>query len=168
MNCRRFSSFIFIVGLGFLAGCQTVDDRIGRAPESFASVDQATQDKIKQGIIDLGFSENMVYLALGAPAQKRKSVSATGETVTWIYYASSELRADILHDGYYRHYYDPNSGDRRTVHIPATFENSLPEKKERIHVIFRDGKVSMIEQTQNGTNVGLPPGSPVRVSARGS
>lgn len=168
MNRRLFSSFVLVVSLGFLAGCQTVDDRIKENPESFASVDKATQDKIKQGIIDLGFSENLVYLALGSPAQKRQSVSATEKTVTWVYYASSELRTDVLHEGYYRHYYDPNSGDRRCVYIPATFESGLPEKKARIHVVFKDGKVCMIEQTKDGTNVGLPPGLPVRVSTRGS
>ena len=39
--------------LGFLAGCQSVDDRIKEKPEVFARLDAATKDKIKQGIIDL-------------------------------------------------------------------------------------------------------------------
>lgn len=161
MNHRLLSSFVFIVSLGFLAGCQTVDARIRKNPEAFASVDQATQDKVKQGIIDLGFSENLVYLAIGAPDLKRKSVSATGQTETWIYYASSVLKADFPQNGYYRHDYNPpvdelpysgtERGSYRDVYVSAThdFPANFPGKKGRTSVVFSDGKVIVIEQTKS-------------------
>jgi endo-alpha-1,4-polygalactosaminidase (GH114 family) len=168
MNRRLLSSFMLAASLGFFAGCQTVESRIKENPETFAQLDKATQDKIKHGIIDLGFSEDLVYLAIGKPAQKRKSVSATGQTETWIYYAASELRANIIHNGYYRKYYDQKLGVYCDEYVPATFEDGIPEKRERIQVVFQDGKVSLIEQTKDGTSVGLQPGSPVRVSARGT
>ncbi len=130
-------------------GCQSVDSRIKEKPEVFAKLDVATQDKIKQGIIDIGYSEDMVYLALGDPDQKRESVSATGQTMTWIYNSYYERYDGTRHAGYYRQvYYDPYLGTYRMHYRPALVEAYVTEKEERIRVVFKDGKVAVIEQTK--------------------
>jgi hypothetical protein len=132
-----------------LAGCQSVESRIKEKPEAFAQVDKATQDKIKQGIIDLGFSEDLVYLALGAPDQKRESVTATGNTTSWIYNTYYDRYDGSVHAGYHRQvYFDPYLRTYRVYYRPVFAETYVTEKEERIRVVFKDGKVSVIEQTK--------------------
>ena len=146
---RSFLIFLATAVLG-LAGCQSVESRIKEKPEAFAQVDKATQDKIKQGIIDLGFSEDLVYLALGAPDQKREAVSATGNTTTWIYNTYYDRYDGTQHAGYHRQvYFDPYLRTYRVYYRPVFADTYVTEKEERIRVIFKDGKVSVIEQTKD-------------------
>ena len=147
----NFSLFSLIAAaLLFVTGCQNVDSRIKEKPDVFAKLDVATQDKIKQGIIDIGFTEDMVYLALGAPDQKREAVSATGQTVTWIYNTYYERYDGTHHAGYYRQvYFDPYLRSYRVHYRPAFVDTYVSEKEERIRVVFKEGKVSVIEQTKD-------------------
>lgn len=136
--------------LALLSACQTVDDRIKQKPEVFANVDKATQDKIKQGIIDIGYTEDMVYLALGAPDQKRESATAGGRTVTWIYNTYYQRYDGTHFQGYSRRvYYDPYLKTYRIYYQPVYAEFYRDEKEERIRIVFKDGKASVIEQAKN-------------------
>ncbi len=150
MNRRLLTTFMLAATLGFLAGCQSVDDRIKEKPDVFAKLDAPTQDKIKQGIVDLGYTEDMVYLALGKPDEKRQAVRAEGTSITWIYNTYYD-RYDGTHMvGYYRRiYYDPYLRSYRVFYNPAYVETYRPEKEERIRVTFRDGKVTVIEQSKD-------------------
>jgi hypothetical protein len=147
--------FCFLTPLIFgalvlLCGCQTVDDRIKEKPDAFAKVDQATQDKIKQGIIDLGYTEDLVYLALGAPDQKRESASASGRTVTWIYNTYYQRYEGPAFAGYSRRvYFDPYLRTYRVAYHPVYDEVYSDEKEERIRIVFKDGKASVIEQSKD-------------------
>jgi hypothetical protein len=135
--------------LFFATGCQTVDDRIREKPEVFAQVDKATQDKIKQGIIDLGFTPDMVYLALGAPNEKRESITAAGRAEIWIYNTYYERYDGTAYIGYYRHvYYDPFLRTYRLYYHPAFADTYSSAKEERIRVVFKEGKAAVIEQTK--------------------
>jgi hypothetical protein len=150
MNPRLFRTFVLAASLGFLSGCQTVDDRIKQKPEVFAKLDTATQDKIKQGIIDLGYTEDMVYLALGAPDQKRESLTAAGQTVAWIYNTYYNRYDGTSFAGYHRNlYFDPYLKTYRVYYRPVYTDNYRTEKEERIRVVFKDGKVSVLEQTKD-------------------
>jgi len=150
LNRRLITTFMLAASLGFLTGCQSVDDRIKQKPEVFAGLDTATQDKIKQGIIDLGYTEDMVYLALGAPDQKRESVTAAGKSVTWIYNTYYTRYDGTQMVGYHRRvYFDPYLRSYRVYYQPAFVETYRDEKEERIRVVFKDGKVTVIEQSKD-------------------
>ena len=136
--------------LGFLTGCQTVDSRIKEKPDVFAQLDPATKDKVKQGIIELGYSEDVVYLALGTPDQKRESVSATGKSITWIYNTYYNRYDGGFYAGYHRSvYFDPYLRAYRMYYRPVFADTYIQEKEERIRVVFKDGKVTVIEQTKD-------------------
>jgi len=150
MNHRLFRTLMLATSLGFLVGCQTVETRIKEKPEVFASVDKETQDKIKQGIIDLGFTEDMVYLALGAPDQKRESLTANGNTVTWIYNTYYTRYEGTAMMGYHRRvYFDPYLKTYRVYYRPVMNDVYREEKEERIRIIFKDGKANVIEQAKD-------------------
>jgi hypothetical protein len=150
MNRRLLTTFTLAATLGFLAGCQTVNDRIKEKPEVFASVDAATQDKIKQGIIDLGYTEDMVYLALGKPDQKRESVTAAGKSTTWVYNTYYERYDGTHFAGYHRSlYFDPYLRSYRVYYQPVFADAYAQEKEERIRVVFTNGKVTALEQAKD-------------------
>ncbi len=135
----------------FSAGCETVDSRIKKKPEVFAHLDAATQNKIKQGIIDVGYTEDMVYLALGAPDQKRESVTEKGKSVTWIYSTYYERYDGAQAVGYNRQvYYDPFIHSYRLYyHYAPLVGVSSPQNEERIRIVFKEGKVTVIEQAKS-------------------
>ena len=144
MKHRLARTFLLAASLGFLAGCQTVDDRIKEKPEVFAKLDAVTQDKIKQGIIELGYTEDMVYLALGKPDQMRESVSAEGKATTWIYNTYYERYDGTRFAGYHRSvYYDPYIKAYRFYYRPVYADTYAQEKEERIRVSFKDGKATV-------------------------
>jgi hypothetical protein len=141
---------LLLVSLAFVAGCQTVDSRIKEKPEVFAKLDPATQDKVKQGIIELGYNEDTVYLALGAPDRKRESVSATGTSVTWIYNTYYDRYEGGIYSSYHRSvYFDPYLRAYRMYYRPVFADTYVQEKEERIRVVFKDGKVAVIEQAKD-------------------
>ena len=150
MNRRLITTFMLAAGLGFLAGCQSVDSRIKEKPQVYANLDAATQDKIKQGIIEIGYTEDMVYLALGKPDQKRESVQENGRSVTWIYNTYYDRYDGTAFAGYHRSiYFDPYLRAYRVYYRPVYADTYATEKEERIRVVFKGGKAAVIEQTKD-------------------
>lgn len=149
MNHRLFRTLLLAGSLGFLVGCQSVESRIREKPEVFAKADLATQEKITQGIIDLGFTEDHVYLALGAPDQKRETVNADGKKTTWIYNTYYDRYNGTGFAGYHRSvYYDPYVRAYRMYYRPVYADTYVQEKEERIRIEFQNGRVTVIEQAK--------------------
>ncbi|HVU17835.1 MAG TPA: hypothetical protein VHD32_12990 [Candidatus Didemnitutus sp.] len=151
MKTRVLATLLAFGALISITGCQSVDSRIKEKPEVFAHLDPETQAKLKQGIIDIGYTEDMVYIALGRPDQKRETVTAQGRTVTWIYNTYYETYEDAHYVGYYRHvYFDPYLNSYRLYYrhaFPATVV--VEQKDERIRIVFKDGKAAVIEQAKD-------------------
>lgn len=149
MTHRLFRTLLLASSLGFLVGCQSVESRIRERPEAFANADLATQEKITQGIIELGFTEDHVYLALGAPDQKRETVNADGKTLTWIYNTYYDRYDGRGFAGYHRSvYFDPYLRAYRMYYRPVYADTYVQEKEERIRIVYQNGKVTAIEQTK--------------------
>ncbi|MDQ5977079.1 MAG: hypothetical protein QG602_51 [Verrucomicrobiota bacterium] len=150
MNHRLFRTLVLATSLGFLAGCQTIESRIQERPEAFYKLDRETQDKILQGIIDIGYNEDMVYMALGEPSEKRERVTADGRTVTWIYNTYYTRYDGREHVGYHRRvYYDPLLRSYRVHYRPVFADTYREEKDERIRITFQGGRVTEIEQAKD-------------------
>ena len=149
MKTRLLPLFLAGVALLFAAGCQSVESRIKEKPAAFANADKAAQDKIKQGIIDLGFSQDLVYIALGEPDQKREAKTTAGSTLTWIYNTYYTRYEGSTMAGYYRRvYYDPYLRTYRLYYHPVFADTYSEDKEERIRIVFTDGKVTSIEQAK--------------------
>ena len=146
----RILTSLLLVSLVVFTGCQTVESRIKEKPDVFAKLDAATQDKVKQGIIELGYTPDVVYLALGAPDRKHESVRATGKSETWIYNTYYDRYDGSAYVGYHRSvYFDPYLRAYRMYYRPAFADTYVQEKEERIRVVFKEGKVAVIEQTKD-------------------
>jgi hypothetical protein len=141
---------LLLAALGLtLAGCSTVDSRIKEKPEIFAKLDPVIQAKIKQGIIDLGYTSDMVYIALGQPDEIRESTGRGGRETIWKYNTYYERYEGTYHAGYRRFvYWDPQIRAYR-IYFEPLYANVYSEHQETyIRVIFKDAKVTAIEQTK--------------------
>lgn len=138
-----------LVLLALLAGCSTVDKRIQEKSVLFAGLDVATQEKLRQGIVEIGFTTDMVYIALGEPDDKREKISATGRELTWVY---SSYRQEYAGTGVAGHrrvlIYDPALKRSYVMLEPVVVDVYNQRIDDRIRVTFRDGKVTVIEQVK--------------------
>ena len=142
MTTRFLRTALPLVLALFLTGCSTIDSRIREKSSVFAALDAPTQDKIRLGRIEVGFSTDLVYMSHGAPDERLTTTSATGTDETWIYnsYRQEYLGSALV-------------GYRRYVVIDPNFEpvyDSIYRDRveERIRKIFKGGKVEAIEQVK--------------------
>jgi hypothetical protein len=137
------------IALGLVA-CSTVSSRIEQKADVFAKLDPATQLKIKQGIIDLGFTPDMVYIALGRPDETREIATEGGRETVWTYNSYYDRYEGTVHTGYRRSvYWDPRIKGYRVYHEPVYANVYSEQKNTDIRVIFKDDKVTAIEQTKS-------------------
>ena len=134
-----------LLGAGLLlTGCSTINSRINEKGSVFYSLDADTRAKIEHGDIALGFTPDMVYMALGKPDTKRFRTTADGQSETWNYGAYYYATGDVGYHrwggwgprGFYRMYWEPTYGHGYTV-------------EPDIRVTFRDGKVVSVDRSQS-------------------
>lgn len=144
MKHRGFPVFrpllILALLLVFASGCSTPERRIEKELAFFNTLTTEQQELIKQGKVGLGFTPDMVRLAVGNPNQKWLRTDDSGESESWSYshyYASdgAPLYTGIYHSHYrnlYPYYAAP-------IYTGQT-------AREYFRVTFKDGKVTSIQQ----------------------
>lgn len=72
-------------GLAFLAGCSSPSSSSARLREtaSAAALPADTQKKLEDGVVEVGYTADMVYVALGRPS--KVSVTTDGRVGIWTY-----------------------------------------------------------------------------------
>lgn len=116
----------------------------------FAHLDTAQQDNLRKGIVELGYTPDMVYIALGAPDSQREKITAKGKEETWIYRTFSSDYVGDRTMGYQRFVtYDPKRQMLLTYYEPIRQSVFRSHFEDRIRITFRDGKVAAIEQVQS-------------------
>jgi len=69
-----------------LQGCaSSFEKRAQEKATTFGKLDAATQEHIHQGLIENGYTRDMVYIALGRPTETKASESPDGKVDIWIY-----------------------------------------------------------------------------------
>ena len=97
---RLAALFILLV-----AGCQSArETRIQEKAAFFGTLDSRTQDLIRKGDVDAGFSPELVYLALGQPNRIQSGEAAEGRMETWtyrnfLYGSSAAMRLGVNNPG---------------------------------------------------------------------
>lgn len=81
---------LLLVSLVFLAGCSsTPDQRIAENQAAFAQFSPEVQQNLRAGRVDIGYTEQMVLIALGEPARRFGRVDQTGRSDVWVYRKSA-------------------------------------------------------------------------------
>ena len=70
-----------------LSGCSTFERRAEEKAGVFASLDETTRERLRERNLHVGDTLDMVYIAMGAPDERRVRHSADGSETTWIYNA---------------------------------------------------------------------------------
>ena len=132
-----------------LGACaSTPDQRIQKNQDLFNSFPVADQARIRSGQIDIGFSPEMVRIAMGAPQRQLVRRTPAGEGLVWLYLDTSRhyerQRADI--EGLSL----TGVGGTRTVGGGAWI-NILQEREfVRARIEFQNGAVTAIEEIGQG------------------
>lgn len=71
--------------LVLLAACSTPERRISRNKALFETFPPAAQEKIRQGEVDVGFTTDMVLIALGKPTRKFTRKTSEVQQEVWSY-----------------------------------------------------------------------------------
>jgi hypothetical protein len=126
-----------------LAGCATPEARIQRNPDLFATLATSDQQTIKDGKAALGFTPEMVKLALGDPDRVLTRTDASGVSEVWRYTTYESDAGVYLYRGYYHRYRYYGYGD---PFFP--YYMSFPSRRDRdyLKITFTGGRVSSIEE----------------------
>lgn len=139
MRASRFLP-LFSSAVLLLAGCatSTPQTRISEHRELYRSFPSEVQRKVSAGQVDVGFTTEMVQLALGEPQRRVTRQMETGMDEVWIY-ASSESRMSF---GFGVGSYGRHSASS----VGVSTSTGAYGREERMRVVFRDGKVTSVEK----------------------
>jgi hypothetical protein len=124
-----------------LAGCASPQSRIRQNPELFVQLTPEQQEMIRGGQVDLGFSAEMVRLALGEPDAYSLRRDLDGTSEIWSYVTYEHPRGHPLYRGWYHRYH--RWGDPL---YPYYLSTPARRERERLRVIFKHGQVTAVEQ----------------------
>ncbi len=147
--------------LATITACTTFDSRIKENQEAFDKLSPADQQVVRSGFIKVGFTQEMVYMALDKPEKKLPGSGAGNET--WIYhnfYSSDgggmgmgqKVKTNFApgSGGTAGSSRNPTAGGRSSnntfnVEADPAAENIKADAAIKVHVKFIDGKVATIE-----------------------
>jgi len=143
------SRILITLALLGLAGCNTFEKRAEEKAEVFNQLDPATKDKLSRAVVEIGFSPDLVFIALGKPDSKSERVTEEGRSEVWVYnsYYSEYRGSEIA--GYRRIVdYDPFTKRYYVYYEPVRVEVYQDHVEDRIRITFKDDKVTVIEQAK--------------------
>jgi hypothetical protein len=136
-----FSVLVIVLGSVALAGCasSTPQDRISQNRSRFESFPSDVQRKISAGQADIGFTEEMVLMALGEPGRKLSRSDQRGQSDVWIYFQRRP------HMGFG---FGVSSGGYGGVGTGVAVSTQNRPDEEVLRVVFVDHVVSAVETTK--------------------
>jgi hypothetical protein len=139
-GARRFSAWLALLLTALLVGCVTPDARIKRNQAIFDALPPAEQALIREGKVGIGFTPEMVRLAVGDPDQRWMRTDAKGESESWSYTTYDTALGDPLYSGLYHRYHGGYP-----VYYDGFYRRDA-RAREVFKVVFTDGRVSEIIQ----------------------
>jgi hypothetical protein len=133
---------ICLASVVLLTACSsTPDDRIARNQSAFGGYPAAVQQKIRAGEVEVGFTPEMVRLALGDPTRQFNRQSDQGGSEVWVY-----------HDNGPRFSFGVGVGGAVGRHSSAGIGLGTStggyDPEEKMRVEFREGRVTTIEKVK--------------------
>lgn len=164
------ASLLSLLALGLLTGCETSNPtaRIQEKSAVFAALTPRQQEDIKAGAIEVGYTADMVYMALGKPSKVTTKQDETGPVEMWTYnnyYPTDRAAYNIVNTSAVRQY-NANRSQIRAAMSPGSDGNqksisstsggvqtdlNLPElASDTLYVLFFEGKVFQMKLESAG------------------
>lgn len=122
------------------AACAGPEYRIKREPRVFASFPAEAQEKVRAGHVDIGFTPEMVRLAIGPPDRKYKRRTSQGDEEVWAYTGPPEGGPGVGTGLVF------GAGGGGAVGLYGIGAHVGDHGIEKRRVIFLGGKVAAIEE----------------------
>lgn len=139
------SGSLLIAACGLLAllvtACSTVGSRIGDQQAKFDSYPAAVQQQIRAGQINIGFTPDMVQMALGKPDDIYTSTTSQGQATVWGYRDDSPLLGFSLGIGSF------GGGVGGGIGVGTSTGGN---NRDKVRVVFENGRVGSVEKTLKG------------------
>lgn len=135
---KKLSLFIAAAAAVFLAACSTPESRIQSNPAVFATLSPADQQLIREGKVAIGFTQEMVRLALGDPDRVYTRTDANGVSESWSYTTYESESGMLLYRGFYHRHWGYS-------YYPYFVDYPSRRTREYFKVVFTGGRVSAIE-----------------------
>lgn len=128
-----------------LAACSSPQRRIERNQALFNTFPPAAQEKIRKGEVAIGFTPDMVLVALGKPSRKFTRTTAEQQQEVWVYGDGGPRTGLGFSLGFGSGYYGSNvyAGG---VHVGSGGYDWAADERERI--VFEKGQVVSIERRE--------------------
>jgi hypothetical protein len=139
MKCSRFFVVLPVLALALQAGCSSPDSRIKKNQTSFNALPAETQAKIRAGKVEVGYTPEMVTMALGEPDRRYVRTSEKGQTEVWAYRDKGPAFSIGLGVG--------GGSGRSGVGGGIGVSTAGDREEDKIRVLFEGGKVSATETT---------------------
>lgn len=146
-STRVVTGLMAACALWTAAGCvSTPARRIAKEPDVFAAFPADVQERVRKGEVDVGFTRDMVRLALGAPSRVVTRRAAGGEIEIWLY-TSVRYRTETypVHSSYW---YRGRNGRLYHAYDPGFVDVDTREEYPAMRVEFEGGKVRATERTR--------------------
>lgn len=131
-----------------LAGCaNTLATRLRERAATVATLDPATREKIERGIVEPGYTAEMVYLALGRPLSPAKADISGTRDGTWTYRSFHAMDDDYVSGGFrHRRVFDPDLHAMTTTHEPVMAGMYRHLEDWTLWITFREGRVVEVKR----------------------
>lgn len=126
-------------------GCvSTPAKRIQAEPELFGRFPSEVQAKVRKGEVEVGFTKDMVRLALGRPQRIYTRTAETGQVEIWLYMGIRHVnRYEPMDSGYW---YRDRSGRLRRSYETIWVDRGYSEEYPTLRLEFSDDKLKVIER----------------------
>ena len=128
-----------------LSGCATPERRIQKSQEIFAGFPAEVQENVRRGEIDVGYTKDMVRIALGNPDRVYMKRTRERTTETWAF-----VKIYFEPDRYYPDYYPSHGPYRDDVRWRESewffWERDRERESEYLRIEFENDRVISIEQ----------------------
>ena len=138
---RSFATALLLSALLLAGGCatSTPQTRISKHREAYRGFPSEVQRKISAGVVDMGFTTEMVLLALGEPNREFSRQTENGTAEVWVYHDNSPRVSVGFGFGI------GSYGRHSSSSVGISTSTGGYDRDERMRVEFRDGYVTEIE-----------------------
>lgn len=144
-----FYTVLLAIGLGaFSCGCGTTAARIKRNADVFNGLPPDIQEKIRKGKVEIGYTKEMTYIALGDPDRRYLRSTADGDREVWAYVSVIVTQQRQLVKGPFRQ--RKASGEYETVYGQSIWVNVNQYREyEKLRIEFDDqGRIAAIDRLE--------------------